>query len=320
MKISVGIMLLAILSLAGPVSAEDLGQDYTELVLKASEWFAEDEPADYSELIARFEKGSRNLDSLTHMYMPLDTLSGPIGHERVMRIAQAYTDLGMNKKGLKWWKLLRRIDDREYFRLDNYRGLLRTGIAMGEVTLIESMLGGVELWDSSIKQELAGELLDALKFLYYRDADPKWLQKIFLRLKRFLPPYEAGLLYSAILLSTGDQEGAFLACRTMIKKDYAWEMTPGQARKVIVEMYRTSILSGKYPAAQDLLRRLNMYGSRELVAQARMWQPGLVLLSGDLDKARVLYAEICGADPTAVEACFWKDYIERYKETLANAQ
>ncbi len=312
------VITLAIILATGP--AMGTTPKTVDLIIRASEWYVTDVPDGTSEYVERFEKGCDMLDSLLVIYMPLDTLSGWIGHERIWKIAQAYTDVGMFQEAQSWWQLLDRVDQRGFYRMENYRGLLKTGVELFDASAISDLIDDVDLWDSSIKEEMGKELLDAMKLLLEKDTDLSWLYKRFQRVRRFLPPFESDLFHIQLLLTLGDYSGAVNICGEMIDRIYPRELSPSGAKRLLEELYRTSVLSGRYEAAENIIDQIKTYGSEPLFSRAESWEPGLSMMMGKMETALHQYSQICAERPDATGYCFWKDYLESYGEIIGYVQ
>ncbi len=296
-------------------------RSYINLIVRAAEWEKEIEgevEAGVPALLDLFYSTSLDLDSLLGMYMPIDTLSGRIGLERVERIAECYTDLEMYEDARSWWKLLRRIDTKEYFKQETIRGLLQCGIELSDTLLLSGVLDGSEFWSSPLKRELGTELLAALDYLYLKKTDPGWLEKRYRRLKRFLPETGSVLLEVRINGDRGRWRTAYGLCKWLVGRVHPDELDACQARRLLEWLWRTSVLSGEFADAKAIVAAIIEHGDIPLATKVRTWLPGFDFLEGRLDTALEQYLSICSQDPAQASSCFWQQYIERFKEVTAN--
>ncbi len=293
-----------------------------DIVAAASDWYFESELTGERAqlLLEEFEKNSRTLDSLLNIFMPLDTVSGFTGDERVWRIAECYTRIGMYEEAAGWWKILRRNDEEGFFKLETSRGLLETGVELSDSTLLVYMLSSVELWDSSIKTALAPELVKAIEFLYLEGVDARWLYTRVNRLDRFLPEFDAGLLKARLLIAGDEGEEAFTVCEKLAALFDRQENSPSQAKALLELMFTSSVLAGRFDISEAIIGSVRLYGTDQLVDRARIWMPTLLMFMNLRDEAAAEYALMCEESPDPGGACFWKEFMDKYKETLADVQ
>ena len=293
-----------------------------DVITRASDWYYEGQITDEKawKLLEHFEYQSVKLDSLLNVFMPLDTLSGFKGDERVWQIAEGYEAIGMYEEASRWWKILRRNDDGGLFRMENYRGLLRTGIQLADTDLILYLLGNVELWDSSIKESLAPELLDAMEYLYLSDVDVQWLYTRFKRIRRFFPEFDAGIFETRLLIALDRADEAYLRIDALIRRFDMDENSPEQAMAIVELCFTSAVMSQRFSLAAEIIDEIGLYGCERLVERVKVWNPMMLMLKKDHEQAASEYARICDGAPEGSGACFWKEFIMDYRETLADVK
>ncbi|MBN2071827.1 MAG: hypothetical protein JW814_10260 [Candidatus Krumholzibacteriota bacterium] len=318
MKITV-IITLSLLLLPRASRSDAAVEPLAALVTKASEYyFKSSSGEERSTLLNDFDRSCQALDSLMGIYMPLDTVSGTPGDERVCRIAQCYTVIGMYENARDWWKVLRRNDDEGIFRMENNRGLLQTGIELADTSLIIQLLAEVELWDSETKKNAAAELLSAIELLYMRGTDIRWLHRRFTRVARFLDPRQSEILRIRLLIRKGEYNEAYEVCSTLVERFVTTDWKAEDAKYLLELFFSSSVLQGRYEDAEDILEKIRIYGCGQLTERARAWEPSISMLKNDRDKAQEQYSQICLDDPSSAGSCFWKDFFVRYKEILSD--
>jgi len=310
-------LLITVSSLKAETSVDGIGL----LVTKASEYYFESSlDNEESSLLDGFDASCQKLDSLLGIYMPLDTVSGTTGDERVWRIAECYTAIGMYEKARDWWMTLRRNDDDGIFRMENNKGLLKTAVALADTNLIIHLLGEVELWDMETKKKAANELVSAIEFLYLQGTDIKWLHKRFTRISRFLDPVESEILRARLLVRKGEFADANSICRKLVAGFQGKEWKAREAKYLLELYFSSSVLEGRFEDAEMILENINIYGCGQLTARARQWAPSISMLRKMREKAEKEYSQICMEYPTSTGPCFWKDFMIRYKEILSDAR
>ncbi|MBU8922782.1 MAG: hypothetical protein KOO63_13265 [Bacteroidales bacterium] len=319
------LIMLAVLAAASPVSGnQQQASDgsIAEVITRASDWYFEGEMTEEKawRILDRFEYQSGRLDSLLNLFMPLDTISGFKGDERIWQIAESYTEIGMYEEASLWWKILRRNDEGGLFRMENYRGLLRTGVQLADMDLILYLLGNVELWDSSIKTALAPELLDAMVYLYLSDVDVQWLYTRFMRIRRFFPEFDAGIFETRLLIALDRADEAYSRIDALIRKFDMDENSPEQAMAVVELCFTSAVMSKRFSLAAEIITEIGLYGCERLVERVKVWNPMMLMLKKDHEQAASEYSRICDSTPGGPGACFWKEFIVDYRETLADVK
>ncbi|MCD6378836.1 hypothetical protein J7M07_00130 [bacterium] len=292
------------------------------LIVKAGDSYLEEEPDPDGQwdLEVELEKNCRRLDSLLSLYTPIDTLTGWIGMPRILGIAESYTNLEMYDIANRWWKLLRRVDRKGYFRIEEYSGLLRTGTEISDTELISNLMGKVEMWDASVKKALGEELLMALDYLLVRDVDPEWLYTRYNRLKRFLPEIDSDFFYFSLLSRQGKREEAYNLVTSLINSLGIDELTPERAFILLKDYIRASILSGRFKEAESILKSAGMYGNDQIARQAKLLLPRVQLLNGRIKEAGETYQQLCSEEQSLESECFWAGFFKRYEEIVENVR
>ena len=294
----------------------------TSLIVKAGDIYLENEPDPDKQwhLEVEFEENCKRLDSLLSVYTPIDTLSGWIGIPRILGIAQSYTNLEMYEIGNEWWKLLRRTDKKGYFSMEEYRGLLRTGMELSDTELIHDLMENVEMWDAYDKMNLGDELLSALNYLLIRDVDTEWLFTRYNRLKRFLPEIDSDFFYLSLLSRQGKKGEAYNLVTSLIDSLGTDEITPERAFILLKYYISTSILSGRFKEAESVLKDTAMYGNSQIARQAKLLLPRVQTLNGRVKEAGETYQQLCSEEQNLESECFWAEFFKRYEEIINNVR
>ncbi|GEM_PF-2711210 len=309
------LVLLSVTVYSGSAHSESMGE-FANLVIRAAEWY-EMTGAEPGDVLERLNSSNHKLDSLKAMYMPLDTLSGRIGIERVCRIASCYTDLDAHETSLEWWNLLGRIDNDGYFDRERYSGLIRTGVGLSDSTLLMEMLTKAEMLKPYLKRQLSEDLMAGMSYLYLHKVDRSSLEKRFERLKGFLPGIDAAILEGRLLADKGDWQEAHSLYVWLIDRVTASQIEPVKALMVVNAALKTSIWSGHLSEAKEYISLIIDFGNEPMISRAKLWLPGIHLLEGHRDKAHEQYTLICNTNEGADMACFWQAYLERYAEVMS---
>lgn len=278
----------------------------------------EQEQVDPDSLHEVFRERCLRLDSLLSAYSPYDTMSGRAGMETIRGIADCYTKLEIHDRSIKWWRLLRRVDDKGIFREAEYGGLLRAGIRTDDAAMVRGLLNSVEFWASSVKQSLGDELAAAMDYMIAEGADPDWLHERYTRLKRFLPEVRVNIIYFSILSGQGKWDEAYALIDALLQTLPAEDMNFRLAHFLFTGYVRASIMSGNFEDVEPVLRRSDEYTFGDISSRLRNLLPHLQFLKGNYGGSEQSYRKLC--EEGNETGCFWADLLEKYREIFNYAR
>jgi hypothetical protein len=325
------VLVLAVTS--SPLQAEEDYRKYVQVILKSADCYEEEgeegvegeereetQRSDMEFVLNRYMQDCRELDSLKSVFLPIDTLSGWIGLNRVREIADLYTRLGMYEQGSNWWKLLRRTDQKGFFKKETHHGLLTAGVELSDSLLLVDLLNKVEMWEISTKRELSPEIMSAIDLLFFKGADPNWLWKKFNRMERFFPHPESSFLALRIMLRKKQWIKANkLSHRILDRYGYS-EFSSCQLRELLEATFKSAFLSGKTAEAKKILGSMIEYGSGKQVRQAEFWLTGIHLVQKEFERGEKELELLCNKGIETDITCFWSNYLKSYKDSMSGAE
>lgn len=326
-------LFLGLIVTSSPLQAEKDYRKYVQVILKSADCYAEEENEKEEREERKEEQGNkmdillneymqncRKLDSLKSVFLPIDTLSGWIGLNRVREIADLHTRLGMYEQGLNWWLLLRRTDQKGFFRKETYHGLLTGGVELSDSLLLAGLLNGVEVWEVSTKRELSREIMAAMDLLFFRGVDPDWLWKKFNRLERFFPHPESSFLALRIMFRRQQWSKANELSHQVLNRYGYLKFSPCQLRELLEATFKSAFFSGKTAEAKTILESVIEYGRGEQVRQAKLWLTGIHLVHKEFERGERELELLCSKGVETNVTCFWSNYLKEYKESMSGAE